>query len=297
MSVRTIIHIGIVKAASSTLQGDLFALHSGLHHIGVPWRTEALSLGFNNLTSSEIYNFDTDELRALCAMEQDAAAKVNRIASVSAEAFSICDRANRVMIAERLHGVCGPSKIVAVLRNQIDWLSSRYVHNYAKSIPETRLKFDDWLYSHWKRDTFSYRHHADFDTMLRVYGDVFGMENIHVMLLEDLIADKRDFVLRLCEIMGIEAEEGFNLLASAHREKRSSRLGYMRRRLGLLPNIAFSQKIPKPIYDAVTLMVGGKMNPVFTDEWRSEIENYYRAGNRNVAARFGIDLGARGYAV
>jgi hypothetical protein len=297
MSVSTIIHVGIVKAASTTLQEHLFARHSGLHHVGGPWRSQALAVGFGNLTATEVYDFDACGLRALCAAELDAAAGAGRVASFSAEAFTICDRANRVMTAERLREVCGPAKIVAVLRNQIDWLSSRYVHNYVKSIPETRLDFDDWLYSHWKRDTFSYRHHADFDTMLRVYGDVFGMENVHVLLLEDLIADKHDFVSRLCTIMGVDADEGIKLLATAHNEKRGSRLGYLRRRFGLLPDVAFSPMVPKPLYDAVTAMAGGKMDPVFTDAWRHEVEDYYRTGNRRVAERFGIDLGARGYAV
>jgi hypothetical protein len=297
MSVPTIIHIGIVKAASTTLQEHLFARHGGLHHIGAPWRDEALSLGFNDLTSTEVYDFDAGGLRALCAAELDTAAQAGRVASFSAEAFSICDRANRVMMAERLREVCGPAKIVAVLRNQIDWLSSRYVHNYVKSIPETRLDFDDWLYSHWKRDTFTYRHHADFDTMLRVYGDVFGKENIHVLLLEDLIADKREFVAKLCAIMGIDGEEGVKLLATAHNEKRGSKLGYLRRRLGFLPNVAFSQMMPKPIYDLVTAMAGGKMNPQISDEWRREIEDYYRFGNARVAASYDLDLRARGYAV
>ena len=265
MPVSTVIHVGIVKAASTTLQ--------------------------------EVYNFDSGELQALFASEQNAATATGRIASLSAEAFSICDRANRVMTAERLREVCGPAKIIAVLRNQIDWVSSRYVHNYVKSIPETRLKFDDWLYSHWKRDTFSYRHHADFDTMLRVYSDIFGVENVSIVLLEDLIFDKHKFVTDLCTMIGINTQEGIELLETAHNEKRGSKLGYMRRRLGFLPNVAFSQILPKPLYELAGKLTGGKMNPVFTDEWRNEIENYYRSGNRNVADRFGIDLGARGYTV
>jgi len=292
-----IIHVGIVKAASTTLQEHLFARHSGLYHIGAPWRSQALNLGFNNLTSSEVYNFDKSELQALCAREMDLAARAGRIASVSAEAFSICDRANRVMMAERLREVCGPSKIVAVLRNQIDWLSSRYVHNYVKSIPETRLKFDDWLYSHWKRDTFSYRHHADFDTMLRVYSDVFGSENVSIVLFEDLISDKSKFVSDLCTVIGVDPQEGIELLETAHNEKRGSKLGYMRRRLNFLPNVAFSQVLPKPVYELVGRLTGGKMDPKFSEEWRLQIENYYRVGNRNVADRFGINLGVRGYAV
>ena len=297
MSHPTVIHIGIVKAASSTLQEHLFARHSGLHHIGTPWRSEALNRGFNSMIRSEIYDFDTEGLRSLWLAELEQAAGLGRMISLSFEAISMCDRANRVMMAERLHEVCGPAKIIVVLRNQIDWLSSRYVHNYVKPIPETRLEFNDWLYSHWKRDTFSYRHHADFDTMLRVYEDIFGAENINVVLLENLASDKHQFLVDICTSIGIDHDEATELLTTAHVEKRSSRLGYLRRRLGLLPNVTFSEVVPKPLYDLAGKMMGGKMEPTYTDSWRQEIENYYRVGNRRVAERYGLSMGECGYAV
>lgn len=297
MTKATVVHIGLVKAASSTLQEHLFARHSGLHHLGTPWTSEPLSLAFNELTSAEVYDFDLRNCRDLCTVELERAAAANKVPSVSAEAFSICERANRVMIAERIHAACGPAKIVVVLRNQLDWLASRYVHNYLKPIPETRLRFNDWLFSHWRRDTFSYRHHADYDTLLRVYEEVFGPENVYVLLLEALHGDREKFVGDLCSTMGVDPVEGVGLMEAKHDEKRGSRLGYMRRRLDILPNVAFSKILPAPLHTLATKLVGGKMEPKYSDAWRSDIEDYYRAGNVRIAQRYGLPLAEHGYPV
>ena len=287
----------MVKAASTTLQEHLFSRHSGLHHLGVPWRNDRLAESFTSMLRDEVYHFDSARLRSACEAEIETAAKESRIASLSAEAFTVCDRANRVMTAERLREAFGPAKVVVVLRNQIDWLSSRYVHNYVKPIPETRLDFDDWLVSHWWRDTFSYRHHADFDTMLRVYEGVFGMENVHVLLFEDLAKDRAAVITDLATLANIDVAEALKHTAAAHNEKRATHLGYLRRRLRVLPEVSFRRYLPDSIYDALTSSVGGRMNPTYSEKWRLEIEEYYRDGNAKVAQRYKIDLGARGYAV
>jgi len=294
---KNVLHIGIVKAASTTLQEHLFSRHSGLHHLGVPWRNEKLAIAFTGMQRDEVYDFNPGELRSACEGELHVAAESGRVASLSSESFSICDRANRIMLAERLAEAYGPAKVVAVLRNQLDWLSSRYVHNYVKPVPETRLNFDDWLVTHWWRDTFSYRHHADFDTMLRVYEGVFGSENVHVLLFEDLVADKATFVTELAGIANINAAEAVSLTAEAHNEKRAHNLGYIRRRFGILPRVSFRKYLPAMTYDAISKLFGGRMTPSYSEAWRREIEDYYRIGNARVAKRYGIDLGGRGYPV
>lgn len=68
-------------------------------------------------------------------------------------------------------------------------------------------------------------------------------------------------------------------------------------RHGFTPNFSLKRFVTKSIYEVATKIAGGKMVLQYGDEWRHEIEDYFRPGNMRVAERLGIDLGPRGYAV
>ena len=297
MQSQFVLHIGLVKAASSTLQQDLFNLHSGFHHMGVPWPNNNVRNMLRSIIQAEVEEFEPDQLRHYIETHRSAAIFANKVPSVSWEAFTLFDRSNRVMVADRLQQVFGEAKILVVLRRQRDWLASRYVHQFLKPRPETRLNFSDWLWTHWRRPDLSYRQRLDYFALCRTFEKKFGRENVGIFLFEQLNSQADIFLTDFCDFAGVQPEEGIIHMRNRHREPRGSRLGYLRRKIGIFPNQEFSRVVPKPIYNAAGAMFGGSMTPTYTKEWVDRLDDYYAPRNRSLAEAYDLPLEQYGYPV
>lgn len=285
-----VIHVGMVKAASSTLQYFLFDQHPGFYHLGSPWRRDAIEEVYGDICTRDVVKVEPNSWRELMEAEQREAKAKGKVLSLSNEAFTMYDSATRLLIAERLKRVLGDARIILVIREQRGWFASRYTHQFLKPIPETRLKFSDWLYVHWNRAPHVYRGFVDYDAIAQAYERVFGFGNIKIVLMEELAVDGESVIGDLCDFIGVDRGLGTSLMRKKHHEPRGSRLGYLRRKAGILPNVSFKGLLPAPAYDLLTKGFGGRMEPVFPEGWEERISEHYREGNRALAERYGLLL-------
>jgi hypothetical protein len=103
-------------------------------------------------------------------------------------------------ITRRIHDCLPEAKILMVLRNQVDWLRSMYLH-YLEHLPFGHRSFQHFL------DTVEGRCALDagfYDRFLTGCFGLFGRDRVHVMLLERLAAFEQVELQALCRFLGVE---------------------------------------------------------------------------------------------
>jgi hypothetical protein len=119
--------------------------------------------------------------------------------------------------ARAIHDLCGPIRIVAMLRNPLDAmhsLHSQFVYTGDEDIEDfgealaaepARLRGERVPEGGWKgAECLCYRRVFDFPEQLERFHEVFGRERVHVVLLEELARDPRPVLGDLCAFLGVE---------------------------------------------------------------------------------------------
>jgi len=105
-----------------------------------------------------------------------------------------------VAMATRIHSKAPYTKILLVLRNQIDWLRSAYLHQIFH-LPPTARSFTDFINTlEGKCNVYAGLYHL----IIASYYDVFGRDRVKVMLLEDFAADLTGSLRGLCSFLGVD---------------------------------------------------------------------------------------------
>lgn len=102
-------------------------------------------------------------------------------------------------IARRIRSILPDSKILIVLRNQVDWLRSMYLH-YSPHYHPQRRGFLDFLDTIEGKATLA---SACYSHTLESYRRHFGKERIHVVLFEELIQKEEETLRALCRFLGV----------------------------------------------------------------------------------------------
>lgn len=232
-----IIHIGYPKTATTSLQnlifwqlhhhGEIhaplcggFALRNKLEQIShlsntkfdcnlevtdEDGRTRHLQVDsrlLNDQLSSSLVNMVSDETLAApyVAVKNDPRFIVPRLRS--------SDTTSIPTILHRLfHGCDTNISILVVLRNQIDHLQSLYAEKVVTWPPSPSFDSASKFYFEQSlNDRPSLRHNQlleqfNFYNTISCYADVFGSENIHILLFEDLLYNKAFFIKQLAKII------------------------------------------------------------------------------------------------
>lgn len=194
-------------------------------------------------------------------------------------------------IASRIKATLPEAKILIVLRNQVDWLRSNYLHIII-DLPKRNKQFSDYIGTRFGRCAlFGGLYHETIKT----YFDLFGKENVHVMLLEQVKEDRDDALKRLCRFLGVPfvpfPKENQRLNKGPGNRagngiKKLSRLGIgiTRKnagRLNLLTRLFGRLKMPG--------------SDILTAKDKTFIRSFYAASNCHTARLLGIDPGKYGY--
>jgi hypothetical protein len=295
MTNNTFIHVGIVKAASTTLQMSVFNRHEEIKYVGTPFsdrqdlRAFFLRMAMGDETSN--WQSDLNMYREKYVLPFQGQAKP---LVMSYDQLCRLDRANRKVVAERLKLLVGNAKIIIVLRDQLDWLVSHFIFEQGNAV---KVGFDDFMTHRWQNSLSGYRHFLNYQNFVQSYADVFGKENIGIFPFEELTRDTAMFSKRLFDFIGVDSEIGYRLLTENVRKARPSQLQYIRARWGLVPDIALGKLIPKPIHKMINRVVGERAQINISDDWRQEVEAYYAPTNRQLADNYGLDLAKFGYPV
>lgn len=196
-------------------------------------------------------------------------------------------------MAKRIHTKAPEAKILVVIRNQIDWLRSAFLHQINLLPPKAR-SFADFINTiEGKCVAYAGLYHQTIEA----YYEVFGRARVKVMLLEDLAADMTGSLRELCAFLGVDyvdapperalwnrgrgATAG-SIFASLSRhgvsDARAERIAAL---LGRLPPLAALLARREVVSAAEKAMLRG----------------FYAVSNYHTQRLTGLDLAGRGYAL
>ena len=229
-----VMHIGMPKAASTTLQNALFACHTQVYYLG---KAKSRSGGYS---SPEVESLITQLSRPLTTKElsrmrrdfQDEVARAStpeQIPVLSRE--GLCHGGSRTQerLAQNAFEIFGRARVMIVLRNPFNLIPSLYLQRLrGNNARQSRradhmvgyFTLDEWLTSESER-----QRHAPFK-LLQVADNLaphiarFGRDQIGVFLFEDLLEHQDSFTRSVARFLGVDEDEASMLAAAAHANPR-----------------------------------------------------------------------------
>lgn len=316
---RPVIHIGLPKTATTTLQWRLFAEHSEIFYLGRfdgfhfrgryrqfdACRDATVQAIMRQIAYGNPFNPDFNECRRLLQQVLKPAHTNNLLPVWSWESYSVDLQAKVKIRARNLKKVFDAPKIIITLRNPVALLESAYFQQMTRDNVgggnDWRAPYyysiDVWLKKEWHGEIMAHLRYAE---AIRAYVDFFGIENIFVFLFEDLIADREAFFSSLCRVMGVNEEEGVRLT-----ENNADNERWTVRQVESLQ--AIKSSLPKSLMFklmdknkrrtllglnryGIPIEAGEKARAPILREWRERIYAATADGNRWLMKAFGLPL-------
>jgi hypothetical protein len=321
------LHLGLPKTATKLLQRHLFRHHSHVDYLGKflkatchgPQRLRleaAAQQVMSQVLEERAFQPDLDHCRALARSHFAKPAPGRRIMMWSTEDLSQGCAARQAARARNLRAVFGSCRVMIVLRHPLKYVESDYFQalkcahvgrgwGHHKRIGlfdiETRL---NRVWAAGEDNDLSRLRYAQ---TIQVFSEAFGKEAVGVFVFEELAADPKSFIRKVCDFLGIDPQEGWNLCQGRRENDRWTAEQLLRLRkiedsrwrrevfrrsptrlrcwlLGLSRTGQPSRPGPKAEIDI----------PL---DWRRRIEDLTREGNRWLAEEWDLPLAKYGYPV
>lgn len=289
-----VIHPGVVRTATSTMQKHVFARHSGLHFLGLPAPTAELEWAVRHICQADSVHLEAERLQR--AFEAAfAAAPEGRSVLISYENYALYKAKDKGLVAQRLKALFPGARMVFTLRAQEGLIVSRYFNDLRRRIKlKSFITLEDW---YWFERRESYRTIFDdlrYFPIINYYARLFGRENVHLILFEQLRTDPKGFAARFAEVLEVDAAE-FERLMSGRRENAAMSWRYYQfwRWVGhLLPR--------RYVRDLATRFPGRDGRPArltLPADIRADLAELCAQDNRSLSEHFQLDLDRYGYLV
>jgi hypothetical protein len=297
MSAPIILHVGLVKAASTKLQRSLFANHPEINYLGKPLSPELFQVmdhacwaDVEEYDESYLDRYHKENIRPLFDNR-------NKKPLLSFEIITQMERASRTMVAHRLRRLLGECQVLVVLRSQPSWLESYYLWEYGKG--NLKGSYEDFLFQQWRgpHGAGGIARHLNYASLISSFDQAFGKENVGVFLFEELNSDAEKFARDLCRYMEIDESRGAEAIGSKREMGRMTNIQKFRVKYGLVPQVKLSHLVPSPVNAIIQKIGGGTAKVQPSAEWQEKIESAYRKSNQIVADRFGLEMAKYGYPV
>jgi hypothetical protein len=313
-----VIHIGLPKTATTTLQECLFARHPSINYLGKPYTRGSLGMAIH-----AIRLMDEIEYRSVAAerMEYVKQALSDRddahlVTVLSDEGLSASGGADRTLIARRLFEAFGDARILITVRRQVDALESYYAEYLRRVSAESGLRyysFPQWIQSCYvkygrprragMRKQFFYTSaiavgnplsELKYYELAEMYSEIFGHGRVRILLLEELREDPRAFYRSIADFLGIDHALLPEDVIRSKRNESPSGVAVLEKRYPALARV--KSALPKPLVAAVKSYVPGqKAKLSWPGGLRETIGEIYVDGNRRLASSYGLPLGGYGY--
>lgn len=203
--------------------------------------------------------------------------------------------------AERIHGLVPDMRFVFVLRDPVERAHSQHLFGVARGISPASVRFGDLIRDEadpWRQRVVELGMYGE---QIERYARLFGRDQLHVLLFDDLKADRDRAVREILEFVGVDAgalkpaaaDETHNATAYPRHEGvyRAVRAVWdpVRRRLG--PGLADALY---PIRSAIRgrmFTTARDAKPELADADREYLAGLYEDSNARLAAWLGRDLG------
>ncbi len=119
-------------------------------------------------------------------------------------------------------------KILISIRRQNDMLKSMYAQVYNLVFKRFKVTntFEKFIkYAIENKDNFILDA-LQYDDVITEYEDLFGKDNVCVLVFEQFKQNKPEYINRLCSFMNIDSKEAIRLIEDNHMNRKSSSNGY-----------------------------------------------------------------------
>jgi hypothetical protein len=320
---RLLVHIGVPKSATTSLQFGTFPSHPDIRYLGKPFYDEGFGYE-GSLATAELSDslWKQDELEfdpALARQRFDRGIRPRlggeTLAVLSEEGLSHAGATDRFLIARRLSELCKDVEcsILLTVREQKSALFSLQQWYFARRLVSS--SFEAWI--SWCRSYSSYYgRHNDFPLreyryarLVETYAGLFGRERVLVLPMEMLAREPAAFFARLEDFAGIRRFWGTPDCPPMPVENRSpGRLGiryqrlvkgmrHLGERLRGAPGMPSEALEEAGIHGGVMRLLARIDTPMrpMSAETAAWLDDYYRADNARLAALAGLDLAHYGY--
>ena len=308
-----LVHVGLMKSGSTSLQQNLFAKHSDILNIWKP-SFDQLLRQMINVEDNDLRLEDTEDF---LKENLTRAQKENKALVLSNEQISGLP----VLwpAAHRIKQFLPNAKIFLCIREQRALIESYYIHQSRNlggifGVPERYsdlpITFDEFFSFHFPgpgKGRIQTQKFLRISWRLRylktagLYQDLFGRDNVLVLPIEMAGQHPNEFASRLEAFCGINGEETARLLGLTKRNVgvEKSHVVYERWRHQLPEGIAFSKFVPfgnrlRKIIKAAASRRSGDI-AVWDEDKMAKLTTLYAKQNKEVQRLFGLQLDKYNY--
>lgn len=302
---KTVVHIGVGKTGTTSLQENVFSRHPQIACIGRPnHRTEDYRKLFYALTAQELRDEAHDIIEGFFLAAREQTGDTGKTILLSDE--NISSAYLNCVVASRLKKVSSEFHILITIRNQFSALQSFYANDgralsrAPKPYRGRHVSFDNWL-DYAKSSRHSFFKELHYDELFEIYRREFGDDRVHILLYEDMVQDRNAYASSLAGILDIDPEITLKLIAGKHHNPRSSgrRAKYQAFRSRFMPTMSLTRWMPGGAairHVANNVIDSGKGNTVrLSSGQRQMVEEIYANGNARLAKACNLDLMIHGY--
>lgn len=312
----TFIHLGLPKTATTCLQDHLFTNHSRIHYFGkfigggFPATVRPVLLAKH----CKIRTLDPGDIREASIGEQlEHAAENNLIPVLSNEGLSGGWGWKKSAQAKLLKKTFGNCRIILFVREPSSFIKSYYTQilkgfnkrglsaRWAKSLGEPPRYFDinEWLSRAWY-SLNSPGQFLSYANTAKIYAKVFGRENVKIFIFEAFVQNPENFITSLCDHMGIDSKEGFDLINGKRSNERIT-TEYIRRLQEIEQSESLTQQFRNALPKERREMLdpknqsGDKFKPELPEKWLKKVNALADKQNRRLVKEWGLPLSDYGY--
>ena len=303
-----IIHPGYPKTATTTLQKALFARHPDLCYLGKPLKGAILEIELDIIKLD-----DPSFSSALPGLQKKIDSVIedcnqdNRNILLSHEGFLRPTRYEGHDIrrtADRIWKVFGEPfqgdfdcHVLLTLRNQVDIVPSYFFD----SVSRRPGQFRQFIAQSLQKPGEGYTGSLFYDDMVHHYADLFGRDQVKIMLFEQFIQHREAFLRDLADFLGVDHATSKQLIGdNIYNTKARTGSGYRITANEIMLDVV-NKVFPNTERLPYLLRYPLKRIPLKTRAFslssteKSAIQQLYVGGNRRLSDEFGLPMGEYDY--
>ena len=232
-----VLHVGLLKTGSTTLQSTLFSKHSQLYFLGQcpggspankSCRSEIVYQILRPLLWNPRKPFDAIEIRQMCQDKILSVLPDDRCLLGSWETLGNSSVDVHIERLDRIKKVFGTCRIIFTLRNPLKQVPSWYLQHLEEAFLKQKNKWmelssffniDKWFENSCSRKGMK-GNLLNYTQNIQASIELLGKENVGVFLFEDLIRNPESYYRSLSSFIDIDGDETFTLCQQKHLNKR-----------------------------------------------------------------------------
>jgi len=213
MNRPVLIHVGMPKTGTTSLQMNLFVRHPGIQYLGKP--LTVFSPDVARLTRGITYDPALNDAAALEAFRAETVepliAGQTAPLVISEEEFATSTPASQVSpdaIANRLVGLFPNAQILITIRRQQEAIPSLYTHMRDMGLLGD-IDFDRWFEANFASEAGQSVY--DYAKVAERYSNRFGADRVHLVPFESMRDAPELFVSQVCDLMSADRQAGLKV--------------------------------------------------------------------------------------